>query len=361
MTFGQEHYVPVLKGKAGELGALRELDPRARSGLTPLVEVPPSVDEVDAAVTRIGAAVPKCWPQDTPIFVDVLCAVDGVELEDGSDPLVALFKSLSRASTYAIPVVHSFDSEDRVRRVGAARDAVGHREVCLRIPDGDFDDLSDLTDDVEATLDLLACGPEDIHVVIDLGGLAGTAERALVRTAEADLNDLPRGSAAWRTVTVAFARVPQTLSGEVATRSVGGIERTDALAWRQLQSRLSASGDRVPTFGDYNIDNPQYGDFDPRFMNPAASIRYTSDDEWIVFRGSGLKGSGAGYGQFHDLAAQCRSHPAYRGAAFSWGDNFIDECASRAGSSGNLQNWRQVAVNHHLTHVTDALATRSVP
>jgi hypothetical protein len=39
--FDQEHYVPILKGREGEFGALRTLDDAAKIGMTPLVEVAP--------------------------------------------------------------------------------------------------------------------------------------------------------------------------------------------------------------------------------------------------------------------------------------------------------------------------------
>ena len=39
--FGRNHYVPVLKGRDGEYGALQTLTPSTRQALTPLVEIPP--------------------------------------------------------------------------------------------------------------------------------------------------------------------------------------------------------------------------------------------------------------------------------------------------------------------------------
>ncbi|AQS55264.1 beta family protein [Novibacillus thermophilus] len=39
--FEKNHYVPILKWKKGEQGAIEELDPDIKNGLTPLIEVPP--------------------------------------------------------------------------------------------------------------------------------------------------------------------------------------------------------------------------------------------------------------------------------------------------------------------------------
>lgn len=39
--FGHAHYVPVLKGRDGEYGALQSLSRGVRDALTPLLELPP--------------------------------------------------------------------------------------------------------------------------------------------------------------------------------------------------------------------------------------------------------------------------------------------------------------------------------
>ena len=39
--FGRDHYVPILKGREGEYGALQTLAPSTRQALTPLIKIPP--------------------------------------------------------------------------------------------------------------------------------------------------------------------------------------------------------------------------------------------------------------------------------------------------------------------------------
>jgi hypothetical protein len=118
----------------------------------------------------------------------------------------------------------------------------------------------------------------------------------------------------------------------------------------------------VPTFGDYNADSPEHLDADPRVLRPAASIRYTSNDYWLIVRGRALRGpNAAGFGQYSQLAAELVARPEFRGRAFSAGDAKIDDCAHQIGGTGNLTTWRFVAVNHHLAHVLDSIATTGGP
>jgi len=48
MGFDHSHYVPILKGKQGELNALQSTDPKLLTKVTPLVEIPP---------------IPPAWPE----------------------------------------------------------------------------------------------------------------------------------------------------------------------------------------------------------------------------------------------------------------------------------------------------------
>lgn len=48
MPFDHTHYVPILKGKQGELNALQDTNPKLLTKFTPLIEIPP---------------IPPAWPE----------------------------------------------------------------------------------------------------------------------------------------------------------------------------------------------------------------------------------------------------------------------------------------------------------
>ena len=71
------HYVPLLKGKMGEFGALRELSPAIRSSILPLIDVPrikvsgrTPVESLEKHLGRVLNHFSKSWPEGRLVFVD---------------------------------------------------------------------------------------------------------------------------------------------------------------------------------------------------------------------------------------------------------------------------------------------------
>jgi hypothetical protein len=88
---------------------------------------------------------------------------------------------------------------------------------------------------------------------------------------------------------------------------------------------------------------------DPRNMRVSASIRYTCDDYWLIVRGKWLRKFG--FGQYHNMCANLIRRPEYSGAAFCWGDNYINDCAIQSVGTGSATTWRKVGNNHHFHKV----------
>ncbi len=116
---------------------------------------------------------------------------------------------------------------------------------------------------------------------------------------------------------------------------------------------------RIPSFGDYGISHPDWVDVDPRIQQMSAGLRYTTDEQWLVFKGRGVKRYG--YEQSHDICQRLISMPEYSGEDFSWGDDWIMKCANREVQSGNATTWRKAGTNHHLAFVTRQLASQTWP
>jgi hypothetical protein len=66
-----------------------------------------------------------------------------------------------------------------------------------------------------------------------------------------------------------------------------------------------------------------------------------------------------GFSQFRDLCRLILTSEEFEGSAYSLGDQYIEECASGAGSTGNLTTWRWVGTNHHLAKVVRDVSSLS--
>lgn len=136
--FGRDHYVPVLKGKKGELDALNTLSPEVAQGLTPLIEVPPIAwdfvaDQPRKDLTEHLAAsvraIATSWTHGGRILVDLPTIADDVGGAWAADTLAS---GLVAAGLAVVPVT----APDRVQEYQEAVGAVAARDgngLCVRV------------------------------------------------------------------------------------------------------------------------------------------------------------------------------------------------------------------------------------
>jgi hypothetical protein len=72
-VFGYKHYVPILKGKDGELRALAYLTLNARRNITPFIDIPRRgldiktnlpKDQIDVYLRKRAKKIEKLWGKD---------------------------------------------------------------------------------------------------------------------------------------------------------------------------------------------------------------------------------------------------------------------------------------------------------
>lgn len=354
--FDHRHYVPVLKWKQGEQLAVRELTPGLKQRMTPLVEVPDvpptwgpgdPKKTISKQVEDAAKALKKSWGLKVPIFVDLALLLPDGKAEH---PVSALFRLCRSENVQAIPVT----GPDRSPAYQAAvRDAVSAdgRGMCIRLKFGQPEEALE-ADALAALMDDFKLPRSAVDLLIDFGAIGPTQASMVAIAARALLNQLPEPTA-WRTLTLSASSFPLNL---VAMQGAGSwtVKRAEWVAWRLLfKGRKTLQ--RVPTFADYGIQHPEPEERDPRMIRVSANVRYTAEDEWLILKARNIKKYGSE--QYAQLCAVLRKDPVYRGAAFCWGDNYINECAKRKVPFGNPMVWRKVGTNHHLTLVAEQLAS----
>ena len=330
--YDHKHYVPILRWKQGEQLALRELYPRDRSSMTPLVEIPRDYEkDIDKTVN----AVAKNWGS-SELFVDIAPILSRVGSPWGRNPVTAFFNAARNQGLGLIPVTGLRGS---VECLAAVRDVIAkdQRGACVRLFRADLARQT-LNTELKSLVSLLGTGRNLIDLVLDLQ-IFDRADQGFARFCSAlpNLTD-------WRTFTIAAGAFPEDLTG----LSVGqhNLPRYDWSSWRgQVCNALP----RRPTYGDYATLHP-FLKPDMQGLNPSASIRYTSDEHWVVMRGEGLRNKGGpGHVQYPANAELLTLRPEYCGQYFSFGDNYIYEISLNKGKTGNPQTWVTAGVNHHLT------------
>jgi Beta protein len=112
MGFDQSHYVPIVKGKQGELAALSKTDSKLMKHFTPLSEIPPippkyvegqeepiQSKSIDAHVEYVGEKFGAALVDLPTVFVDGLYIETEDEVSNGASPVSAIFEKLRALQT----------------------------------------------------------------------------------------------------------------------------------------------------------------------------------------------------------------------------------------------------------------------
>ncbi len=370
-------YIPILKLKLGERGALFQLPPADKAKLRPLLEVlPESLKKKPGKVKPGGPPPPThaelvaqqvadAWGTETPIFIDCAYQIAGLEGSTTAPTAITdIFDAMRSAKIQAIPVFtgHEAPSLTTALRAIIATDGRG---ACLRahhqLPKGGTLHAPLATGFYTRSIAALGLKAAQTHLLVDMGiflpGMAGP-HAASVRGI---INALPSVSS-WRTLAVAGTAFPKSFAG-LANYSINTYERTEWLVWDTLRRNTKPS-ERMPLFSDYAINHPGYLEFDPVKMQLNGHIRYTTPTQFLYAKGQNLTTrrrktviiSTPGAVQFRGIAASLVAHPDFSGPSFSAGDQYIDDVAnSRTATPGSPTTWRRAGTNHHLT-----LAVRQV-
>jgi len=356
MINSKKHYVPILKWKRGERTALQLLNKNLKSHLMPVIEIVPIpwnyVEDcpdktIDEHLQGIGNQLSEAWSIDSPIFVDLQLLDPEDRLKDGKHPLRYIREESRRVGVKVIPVTGSNQEPDYQSEVKQANkeDRLG---VCLRLIDDDFDDLENR---LEHLLNLLEVSPQDAYLLIDLQYIPPDNEKKTYISARSILKSIPQ-TGSWAAIILAGSSFPEHLS-DIEPYSAEEIPRAEWLIWKEIAKK----SDNIPVFSDYTINNPKLIDIDPRLMKMTANIRYTLDESWLVLKGGQIKQHR--WQQIFEMCEKLTKDPRFYGANYSWGDNYIYNCAQRTPGfgPGNAEIWRRVGTNHHLTLVVNQIAT----
>ena len=269
----------------------------------------------------------------------------------GQHPLEFLFEEFRNYNLIGIPVIKCISDQnykDVVRNVINT----DNQGVCIRVKD---DDLLDLEDELEELTEDIGIDRDQADLIIDLEYISPNDSNKNLLSLRNILRAIPNISD-WQSITVCATSFPENTSS-IDRNTTGQIERGEWTLWNNLFSRKSKLK-IMPNYGDYAISNPAPLKLDPKLMRMSANIRYTANNDFLIFKGISIqKGK---WTQVQSLCKKIISHPQYCGKTFSWGDEYIFDCASGNKSTGNAETWRRVGTNHHLTFVVNQLANLHV-
>lgn len=357
--FNSKHYVPILKWKRAEQGALKALGEKQKKYITPLIQfVMPRYEPkelLEDVVLRFGEQVPKIpekiievWG-NTSIFVDFsLLFTTPLKIKS----IKTILRKGHKLGATFIPVIHLNDDQ-RIKETTYLLAKENKSGICLRLICSDLSDLVKLN---QAIAELFSTGrleEKDIDLFVDV---KETEENSDKYTKYLDLSQKIPNLLKWRTFTFASGAFPIDLS-ECKLDEENLIPRLD---WKNWKDQVVGKGlQRKPAFADYTIQHPIYKEVS-QFYPPTSSIKYTLENEWLIMKGKRQK-----FELYLASAAELVKDKRFYKESFSDGDKYIADKAKHFEAyiknpaikgTGSTETWLRAGINHHLVLVARHVA-----
>lgn len=353
MTITVSHYVPILKWRQGEYQALSRLDEKTKKSIVPLIVIPPV--EYDFEEKRPKKTVqehvetfPKRfltkWGKGKAL-IDIHDSLELAVMADGASVIDYIFAELRDGDCTAIPVIRFSRLEEFLMSVKQIVSEDGNG-VCVRITLPELMSI-ELSSRMQALVHYLELSHSQVDLVIDLEQPKSfepypAFSKALVNAIK-KISDLSQ----YRSLTLAAT----SLQLATVKKPGGELQRHEWKLYQQVVTDLS--GVRVPTFGDYTIETPDFSGLDMRQIKPAGKIVYTGDNVWFVTKGTAFRGNES------QMAGQCKlvvDSEHWCKSDYSDGDQIISDRSTGAKVKSSLSTWKQAGVSHHLAKVVEQLS-----
>lgn len=360
--FDSKYYVPILKWKRAEQGALKALTEEHKKSMTPLVQfVMPQykpnerLEDIVVRFEKQALLIPEklieVWGR-TPIFVDVSLLF--------TTPLKVKILNIILRGGYKlggtfIPVIHLNDDQE-IQKVAYFLSKETKSGICLRLIYPDFSDVTKLNQGIAKLLLSSGLDEKNIDLLVDIKETEENGDKCVkyLNLSQAISNLLK-----WRTFTFASGSFPEDLS-QCKLDEENLIPRIDWNSWKEYVSGKTLK--RKPAFSDYTIQHPIYKE-SSQFYHPTTSIKYTLKNKWLV-----MKGKQRRFEMYLANAKLLSEDQRFYGEKFSYGDKYIAEKAQHydvyaknkgVGGTGSTETWIRAGINHHLVLVVHQVANLS--
>jgi len=358
--FDSKHYIPILKWKRAEQGALKELSKECKINVTPLIQFVMSPyntqDQLEDIVSRfeeqlsdIPEKVVESWGT-APVFVDVsLLFTTSLKWKS----LDIISRNGYKLGGVFIPVIH-LEEDQAIKKVvySLARDCGSG--ICLRLICPDFTAPNKLNKTIAEIVSDSGLKEKEIDLLVDIKETGGNGNKYIKYF---NLSQTIPNLSKWRTFIFASGAFPEDLS-QCRIDDENLLPRIDWQNWRKLTTDNNLR--RKPAFADYTIQYPIYRDI-TQFYPPTTSIKYTLEEDWLIMKGQKQK-----YEKYLANAALLVNDNRFYGENFSLGDQYISRKAKHFETyiknplikgTGSTETWLRAGINHHLTLVAHQIAS----
>ncbi len=357
MTLSEDIYVPTLRWRMGEYQALMRLRDTVKDHVVPLICIPEVEFDFDLRqpkktvhehILPFVSRYKTKWGE-RPAWITLNQAIALGRMNDGKHVFDYIFEGLRINEAQAIPTMSLSIDRDSIEAVARAAQydnrGVG---IILRLEDlmavGSRTKAVRLAEAVSVRLN-------ETDIIIDLRAPNFEPYSTFATALIAAMHRMGNMSV-FRNLIIISTAIPDSFK-DIA-KGTDEIPRHDWLFYQVLLTMLP-DGMRRPIYGDYTVVHPDFVALDMRKIKSAGKVIYTTPDTWGTRKGGAFRGNEA---QMHSHCNEIISDARFQfqGSTFSYGDDYIFECAKGRKGPSNLTRWKDVAINHHITMVATDLA-----
>lgn len=347
-------YVPIVKGKAGDLAAIGTVSSVTRQQIKPLFELLPVARKRPSAEQNVFdfcSLVQKHVPLGDA-FVDFYGLTGDEMTADGSNAVLRGFELLKAFGRAVTPTFGFERNDDLWGPLGIVARDFG-KGFCFRLGRDEIS-VAQRNDTWASIIEISAemgLGASQVDILIDLRSVTAAEATSLPELLVSFLFENP-GVGEYRSLIVAGSSALDSVS-DVAEEGMLEVRRQELHVWSTLW--LDMPDGIKPTYGDYGVVHP---DFSDQGANPNinAKIRYTAANKIVYFRGHRLLKPIVDFSQYHDLAARVVRAGLHKRRDESFGDAYLSDCANRLIKPGTPRSWVQADMNHHVTYTARQIA-----
>lgn len=349
-------YTPIIRNRQSEVLAFEALTPAAKTHCTPLVDLAAPTKKADQAsvlayIERNIRRTVKAVKGFEHVLIDSSELDPTPRMGNAKHPLVEAAHAVLDSECVPIPVTGLHRDSGHMKAVLRIKNSTGERLVCFRLDRTDVQTISLTHKRLLKSLSDNSIRPHDVILLLDLQSVYGQDVQDLVPQVSRFIAHT--STSTWAAIIVAGYGVPDQLKDAVAIREQGYIPRVE----QEIYHRIAAEYSTLRLwFGDYTTLSPTQVELDWKMVSRVISPKaiYALDDTWFVVRGGPFSSHAAGYGQYHDLAAEIVALEEFPGPSYSFGDKYIHERVSNVTRPGSPGTWITACVNHHITLTADA-------
>ncbi len=344
-----EIFTPILKSKRGESKAVGFLSDAVKRKITPFFDVlalkadAANGSDVHEHMLKQALNIAAAWQSRGHCYVDFFDVTPSARGLNGAHPVNIVHNKLASEYVHVIPVVgleRDLTYKLAIRNVITA----GADAIAIRLDAEDIQLPSMLPSRIANLVSEIGAAGLPLHVFLDFRAIDATSVQTIRAQSTRAIGEIRK----LQPERIVFAASAMASDMSAFKRnSLNRVIRADWQAWQSIAQLHSEVG-----YADYGIVHPDYFDFDPKLIKPAAKIRYAGDTHWLIIKGGCWRDNTS---QHHELSQMLSRAPEFRGDD-SWGSSYIVSAAAGRPKYGTLETWVTIDQNSHITHTVRQLS-----